>query len=76
MPEYGNARDEFRSTQSDSISDTVRGNLSEQPKQGVGQSQRKVERAASNNLVKPVSETTQVRTVGTTKRVIPSFDSN
>ncbi|AFZ15612.1 hypothetical protein Cri9333_4846 (plasmid) [Crinalium epipsammum PCC 9333] len=68
-------RDEFRSTQSDSISNTVRDNLSsELLKQGVGQSQRKVERAASNNLVKPASETTQVRTTGITKRVISSFD--
>ncbi len=69
-------RDEFRSTQSDSISDTVRGNLSEQPKQGVGQSQRKVERAASNSLVQSVSETTQVRTLGITKRVLKSFDQD
>ena len=70
-------RDEFRSTQSDSISDTVRGNLSsELLKQGVGQSQRKVERAASNNLVQPVSEATQVRTLDTPKRVIPGFYSN
>jgi hypothetical protein len=75
VPEYGNARDEFRSTQSDSISDTVRGNLSsELLKQGVGQEQRKVERTTSSNLVKPASEATQVRTTGITKRVIPGFD--
>ena len=70
-------RDEFRSTQSDSISDTVRGNLSsELLKQGVGQSQRKVERTTSNNLLKAASEATQVRTTGITKRVIPGWDSN
>lgn len=67
-------RDELRSTQSDSISNTVRDNLGEQPKQGVGQSQRKAERTASSNIVKPVNEITQVRTTGITKRVIPSFD--
>ena len=70
-------RDELRSTQLDSISDTVRGNLSsELLKQGVGQEQRKVERTASSNIVKQVSETTQVKTTGITKRVIPGFNSN
>ena len=70
-------RDEFRSNQSDSISDTVRDNLSsELLKQGVGQSQRKIERAASNSLVQAVSEAAQVRTTGITKRVMKSFDQN
>jgi hypothetical protein len=68
-------RDELRSTQLDSISNTVRDNLSsELLKQGVGQEQRKVERTTSSNLVKPASEATQVRTTGITKRVIPGWD--
>jgi hypothetical protein len=70
-------KDELRSTRLDSLSHTVRENLSSKSsKQGVGQEQRKAERTASYNIARQASELTQARTIGSTRRIITSPDQD